>query len=120
MKKIFVSHPYQGKKQNKAAIQHTCRALVKLGVIPISPVHAFGYLDDNVKTERLKALDFCCELVEISDELWLFGDWEHSHGCNKEHNVALMELIPVYEVIGWFRGVPVFKGDGPMWMREEK
>lgn len=119
MKKIYVAHPYLGKKQNKEAITHICRALVKLGIMPISPVHAFGFLHDNIPEEREKALGFCCELVETADELWLFGDWERSDGCLIERNVALLELVPIYEVIGWEGDVPIFKGDGPKWFNNK-
>ena len=118
MKKIYIAHPFQGKKQNKEAITHICRALVKMGIMPISPIHAFSFLHDNIKSERLKALDFCCELVETADELWLFGDWERSDGCLVERNVALLELVPIYEVVGWEGYTPLFKdGNSPKWMK---
>ena len=120
MKKIYICHPFKGKKQNKEAITRICRALVKLGIMPISPIHALSFLHDNIKSERLKALEFCCELVEAADELWLFGDWERSDGCLIERNVALLELIPIYKVGGWDGDVPLFKGDGePKWFNDK-
>ena len=94
MKKILVCHPFQGKRQNMQAITHICQRLVHLGVMPISSVHALSFLHDNIKSERLKALEFCCELVETADELWLFGEWERSDGCLVERNVALLETYP--------------------------
>lgn len=118
MKHIFVSHPYQGKKQNKEAITHICRNLIKLGVMPISPVHAFSFLNDNAPEERSKALELCEELVSGCDCLFSCGEWEKSEGCILEHNVALMEMIAIYELIGWKDDMPIFKdGRKPKWMK---
>ena len=116
MKKVYVAHAFQGKKQNKEAITHICRALVKLGIMPISPIHVFSFLHDNIKSERLKTFEFCEELVETADELWLFGNWERSNGCLIERNVALMEFIPIYVIEGWNGDVPLFKNDAPKWL----
>ena len=118
MKRIFVSHPFSGKHQNLQAITRICKSLVKMGVMPISPCHLFSYLKDDVPKERIRALEFCENLVELADEIWLFGDWEKSDGCLIERNVALLEMIPIYEVEGWKDGKPVFKGEGPKWWME--
>jgi hypothetical protein len=117
LRKVYVAHEFRGKKANKEAIQHICRALVKLGVMPISPIHAFSYLHDNIPEEREKALEFCEELVETCDALFLTGDWQNSHGCHKELKVALLALMPVYEVVGWEGYTPLFlDGDKPKWL----
>lgn len=116
MKKIYVSHPFQNKKSNFQAIAHICRLLSKMGVMPISPVHSFSYLNDNISEEREKAMEYCEELVEIADAIFMCGDWRSSDGCNREHNVALIEMIPIYEVIGWKNDMPVFGlGGVPKW-----
>jgi len=120
MKCIYVAHPYQGKKQNREAITHICQRLVKLGVMPVSPIHAFGFLHDNIPGDRHKALEFCEELLTMSDELWLFGEWEKSDGCVFERNVALVEMIPTRVVTGWIAGrdgyIPIFD-DAPEWLK---
>lgn len=117
MKRIYVSHAYGGKKSNKEAITHICQALVKMGVIPISPVHSFSYLNDKVAEERSRALEFCEELVELCDELWLFSEWEKSEGCILERNVALIEMIPIRVVDGWRDGLPIIRGENqPKWL----
>lgn len=69
MKKIFVSHPYEGKRSNTIAISDICRKLVSLGVIPISPVHMFGFLDDGLLDERKLAMEFCKKIIPDIDEL---------------------------------------------------
>ena len=115
MKKVFVSHPYGGKHSNMQAISHICQVLVRFGVLPISPIHAFSFLHDNIPEEREKALTFCEELVETCDAVFLTGEWQKSEGCIRERNVALIEMIPLYEVVGWNGDMPLFKGECPKW-----
>lgn len=119
MKKIYVAHPFAGKRQNMQAITHICRNLVNLGVLPISPCHAFSFMNDKVTEDRKRALEFCEEMVELADEIWMFGEWKNSEGCILERNVALMEMIPIYEVVGWKDDMPVFEGEGPKWFNEK-
>lgn len=106
MKKIYVAHPYQGKTENYQAISNICRRLVNFGVMPISPVHAFNFLNDKVPEDRIRALTFCAKLA---DEVWLFGEWEKSEGCRREIQVAVHELITIRIVEGWDGNRPVFR-----------
>jgi len=118
MKKIYVAHPFGGKRQNMQAITHICQRLVNFGIMPISPVHSFSFLNDKVPEDREKALVFCEELVETCDAIFLFGEWRNSDGCIRERNVALIEMIPIYEVIGWDAdNNPMFKHDPPKWLK---
>ena len=119
MKKIYVAHPFQGKRPNYQAITHICQRLVKFGVMPISPVHAFSFLNDKVPEDREKALVFCEELIDTADEIWFFGDWKNSVGCTRECTVALMEFRCIRVVTGWKDGMPIFYGDAPKWFRRE-
>ena len=122
MKCIYVAHPYQGKMQNKEAITHICQRLTKLGVMPVSPIHAFGFLHDNIPSERHRALEFCEELLTMSDELWLFGEWEKSDGCVFEKAVALTEFKTIRIVTGWIAGqngyTPLFNHT-PKWLKAD-
>ena len=118
MKIAYIAHPYQGKRSNMQAITHICRRLAKMGVVPISPVHSFSFLHDNIPEERSKAMEFCENLVETCDCLFLCGDWEKSEGCTLERNVALAEMIPIFEIIGWDGDKPLFK-KVPEWMKVE-
>ena len=118
MRKIYVSHKYQGKKQNKEAISHICRNLVKMGVMPISPVHAFGFLNDNVTEERARAMEFCDSLVEVVDEIWFFGEWWKSEGCILEMIKAAKGKQTIRVVNGWNEDRPIFRmGDEPEWWK---
>jgi len=116
MKKIYVAHKYQGKKSNKEAITHICQYLAKRGFMPISPVHSFSYLNDNIPEERAKAMRFCDELIEVSDCVFFFGDYETSEGCRREMDLAKQLFKPFFIVTGWFEGKPIFKsGNKPKW-----
>lgn len=120
MKKIYVCHPFQGKKSNKESITHICQYLAKRGVMPISPVHSFSYLNDNIPEERAKAMEFCLELLEVCDCIFFFGDYENSEGCRMEMDLAKQLFKPFYVVTGWFEGKPVFNGNGPVWWKGER
>jgi hypothetical protein len=108
VKKIYVAHPFGGKPENMQAIAEVCRKIVKLGAMPVSPVHMFSFMDDGVPEERKRALEFCTETIPDMDEFWLCGEWEKSEGCQSDLFVALSELIPIRIVIGWDGDVPIF------------
>ena len=116
MKKIFVSHPYGGKCQNMRAITHICQHLVCFGIMPISPVLAFSFMNDHVEEERSKALEWCDSLIEVVDEVWFFGEWWNSEGCQLEMIKAAKGKQTIRIIEGWSNNTPVFRGgDEPDW-----
>jgi len=56
-------------------------------------------------------MEWCEDDIEYCDAIFLCGAWRESEGCQHEHNVALLELVPVYEVVGWHNDMPIFAGD---------
>ena len=98
MKKIYIVHPFQGKEENRKKIDSICKAVASMGYLPISPVHAFSFLDDNIPEEREKALRFCKELVKNCDQAWCFGGWENSEGCKIETQAAEETGVPVVDM----------------------
>lgn len=98
MKKIYIVHPFQGKEENRKKIDQICRTVANMGYLPVSPVHAFSFLDDNIPEERELALKLCQELVKSCDQAWLFGDWEKSEGCGIEIAVAKRNYVPVLDI----------------------
>jgi len=98
---IYISHPYGGKEENKLKIEAIVRKLVKEnpGVTYISPVHAFGYLYNDVDYET--GLEYCLNLLDVSDRMLVFGDWKYSRGCTAEVLFAEMHMIP-YEIVEGF------------------
>lgn len=97
MKKVYIIHPFQGKEENRKKIDEICRVVAKMGFLPVSPVHAFSFLKDEVPEERELALKLCQELVKGCDQAWLFGDWENSEGCRIEIRTAKKVGIPIVD-----------------------
>jgi hypothetical protein len=88
---IYVVHPYKGQGQpgererNKATIAKICRAIVRLGHCPLSPVHALAdFCPDEDVAQRALGLRLCKLLLHRADEAWVFGDWTSSEGCVEE------------------------------------
>ena len=98
MSKIYISHPFGGKEENKYKIEAIIRELVRDNPnnVYISPVHTFGYLYNDVSCEQGTA--WCLGLLSICDIMWVFGDWEQSRGCNVE--IDYCEVFGIrYEII---------------------
>lgn len=95
MHKVYICHPFQGNKINYEAITQLCRNLAKTrsDIVPISPVHAFGYLDDN--KHRKIALMYCLALLEACDEVWVYDEWQESEGCCLEVGRASELGMPI-------------------------
>lgn len=93
MKKVYIAHPLRGaeREKNVEEVTRICQKVVELfpDVLPISPIHAFSFLDDCGEEGEKKALELCLEMIKICDEAWFFGrDWRDSVGCFEEYNVA--------------------------------
>ena len=98
MKRVYIIHPFQGKEENRKKIDEICRVVAKMGFLPVSPVHAFGFLKDEVPEERELALKLCQELIKVCDQAWLFGDWKKSEGCKIEIQAAEKTGVPIVDV----------------------
>ena len=89
-KKVYIAHPFRGKKpytaeqiqKNTLHVTGICRAIFRdmTDVVPVSPVHAFGFADP-FEDDQHNVLDCCGELLHACDEMWVFGDWLSSMGC---------------------------------------
>jgi|GEM_PF-1243385 len=98
MKRAYIAHPLRGLDQkngtnndkNRQKVTEICREIANFeneyAVIPVSPLHAFSYLDDF---DQDKVLEFCFELLDSCSELWVFGSWWQSMGVMKEISHAL-------------------------------
>lgn len=82
--RIYVSHPYDGKEENRQKVEKIIQRLIE--IYPhdtfISPIHAFGFLYDKVDYET--GLEWCLDLLEGCDKMYVFGDWKKSRGCQAE------------------------------------
>ena len=96
MKRVFISHPYKDDpKGNKKRADSICRELAKgKNVLPISPLHLFSFMEDDGKREEI--LQVCFRLIDICDEVWIYGD---SEGCRREAKYAQSVGKPVRMVM---------------------
>ncbi len=86
MRRVFISHPYKDDpKENKKLVDTICRELAERGdILPISPLHLFSFMENDDNREEI--LQVCLRLIDICDEVWIYGD---SEGCNEERDYAL-------------------------------
>lgn len=86
MKRIFVSHPYNDNPElNKKEVTNICRYIIRKNMLPISPIHLFSTYEFENKLIRKNILEACFDLIDICDEVWVFGD---SMGCVMEEEYA--------------------------------
>lgn len=97
MKRVYISHPLAGDIEgNRAKVDAICKALIAQGeVLPISPVHLFGYMENDKHREEIMRADLA--LLNIVDEIWVYGD---SQGCLMEVERARQIGIKVIDKRG--------------------
>ena len=93
-KVIYISHPFQGKKENVEKIQNHIFNLKKdfPNYLFLSPVNCFGFEYDKMPYEQ--GLCECLWLLSKVDEMWVFGDFETSKGCLAEIDFCKVHNIP--------------------------
>lgn len=93
-KLIYISHPYKGKKENYDAISRIIKELVTKypDYLFLSPVHAFG--SEYEYTDYYAGLEKCLYLLEMCDEMWVYGDYKTSTGCMNEIWYCMANDIP--------------------------
>ena len=100
MKTVYIAHPLRGDIENNIQrVNNICQQYHAEGkIIPISPLHAFGFVDPNGPQELV--FEYCRVLLSKCDELWLHGDWIKSEGCRMEVGFANRLGIPVRSMEG--------------------
>ena len=84
MKRVFISYPFASDPEgNRKKVDSICRDLAGKGVLPISPLHLFGFMDNDLQREEIMRV--CFRLIDICDEVWVYGD---SEGCRMELEYA--------------------------------
>lgn len=96
---IYISHPFGGKQENKDKVEAVIRQLIKDDPenIYISPIHAFGYLYNDIPYDR--GLELCGELLIRCDAAIFCDGWEESKGCRYELVTCKLNGIPYEELI---------------------
>lgn len=90
-KVIYVCHPFRGDPSgNRRRIAAVCRYLTADGHTPIAPQLSIPeYLDEAL--ERELALDQCMQMLELVDEVWVYG--QPTKGMKREINAAKTNRI---------------------------
>lgn len=101
MKKVYIAHPLRGaeRKKNVQETTRICQKIMALfpEILPVSPIHAFSFLDGGGAEGEKKALALCLETVKQCNELWLFGEWKNSYGCQSEWAIANRAKIKIID-----------------------
>lgn len=96
MLKVFICSPFRGdiKENIKRAVYYAKTAVVA-GIIPIAPHLIFpAFLDENIPIERMMGIEMGLELMDICDEVWVFG-FLITEGMKLELDHAKEKQIPV-------------------------
>jgi len=102
MRRVYIAHPLRGERldiavieRNVARVTEICRRVAEEhpDVLLLSPIHAFDFVSPLGPQDWV--MRQCLALLDLADELWVFGDWERSEGCRLEvqHARATGKLI---------------------------
>ena len=92
MKKIYIAHPYSVNPEwARKCTDRIVHIVHEMGHLPVSPVHFFGWLD-NDSGIREHLLEVCANLLKTCDELWYYGK---SNGVDFEISEAKKIGIPI-------------------------
>ena len=97
MKRIFVSHPLHSEGtpyENIMNADDICRGILSDGLLPISPLHSFGFVGKETPETRAAIMEWCKEMILHCDELWYYGI---KGGCAEEIRRAEQNRIPVVD-----------------------
>lgn len=105
MKRIYISHPLRGNassaelllaiKENRKKVSQICMNILHehSDVLIFSPIHAFSFF--LIEETQDLAFAQCKAMLELADELWVYGDWQNSDGCQAEIRYAEILKTPV-------------------------
>ena len=73
---VYICSPYRGNIPLHVAQAKTmCRFVLKKGAIPLAPHLYFPqFMNDMNHTERESTMEMNMQLMELCDEVWVFGD----------------------------------------------
>lgn len=99
---VYLSHPYRGKSNTDTEKMYNIRMVDKIlhkivqkypEATIISPVHTFLCLEGLCDGDFI--LEKCYDLLALCNEIWVFGDYGNSQGCQgeidfaKKHNIVV-------------------------------
>lgn len=99
-KPVYICHPFR--EANMSNVEAVCRQILgdRPGILPISPIHAMGFVDESIRpSDREAALECDMDLLRMvaamGGELWAYGDYTMSNGCKAEIQLARDMGMPV-------------------------
>ena len=100
MKKfVYICSPCRGDyKKNLQQARDYCREIVKKwpDVVPIAPhLYFLQFLDDTVPNERSLGMEAGIALLDMCDEIWVYGLSSPSEGMKAEIEYAKEHGIPI-------------------------
>lgn len=86
IKIVYICSPYRGDyAHNTITAQKYCRFAVNMGYLPIAPhIYFTQFMNDRNKSERELGMAMGEQLLEMCDEVWVFGITNPSEGMAKE------------------------------------
>lgn len=96
MKKIFICSPFRGNiEENTKSAKYYAKIIIGTGRVPVAPHLYFpSLLDEDNPTERMNGIEMGLELMDVCDELYLFG-FNITEGMKFELDHARAKRIPV-------------------------
>ena len=106
-KLVYICSPCRGDmEKNIIKAKDYCREAVELwpDVIPIAPhVYFTQFLDDTIEAERAVGMDMGIALLDMCDELWVYGLQNPSEGMKNEIAYAVAHEIPIRDAANLYR-----------------
>ena len=97
---VYICSPLRGNyAKNTLNAKKYCRAAVDAGVFPIAPhLYCPMFLNDREETEREIGIALGLRLLEVCQEVWVYGYENPSEGMKAEIEHAKALNIPIREV----------------------
>lgn len=107
---VYICSPCRGDmEKNITKAQGYCREAVELypDVVPIAPhVYCTQFLDDTNPDERAVGMEMGIALLDMCDELWVYGIENPSEGMQREikyateHGITIRDTAEIYKAAG--------------------
>lgn len=114
---IYICSPLRGDvEKNITKAQGYCREAARLfpDVIPIAPhVYCTQFLDDTIPDERAVGMELGISLLDICDEIWVYGLDNPSAGMRAEIEYAEENGIPIRDAAEVYRSMEPGAADQP-------
>ncbi len=96
-KLIYICHQFGGEQKNVLQVERLIKGLIKYHPTYcfLSPLHATGFLYKELTYD--KGMEYCLTLLDMCDEMWVFGEFSQSKGCLLEKEYCKQYNIPIIE-----------------------